>query len=70
MNYKANFKVIILIHLIGIMILGAAFTFVGPANGVILKWIIATLFVSFVIQLLLFTFKPKWFADKTSSSQE
>jgi len=37
MKYKTNFKAVIILHLIGIILLGVLFSFTGVANSGVLK---------------------------------
>jgi uncharacterized membrane protein YfcA len=64
MQYKANFKYLILSHIIGIISLLVCIFFVDAAQAVILKWIAGALLISIVIQWLLFRLRPSWFKNK------
>lgn len=64
MKYKTNFKVIILVHLVVIILLGCLFSFISAANAGVLNWVIGVFFLSMVLQLVIVAFKPGWFKDK------
>ncbi len=64
MKYKTNFKVVIILHLIGIILSGVLLFVVAEDQKYILKVIIAALSGSIAAQLLIYRKKPKWFDDK------
>jgi len=64
MKYKTNFKFLILGHVSTIVLLIGFLFFVHGEAAIVLKWILGVLFVSMVIQWILFKIKPGWFIDK------
>ena len=64
MNYKKNFRVLIIVHLAGIILSGIILLALGSDERFIMKGIMAGLAVSLAIQFLLYGIKPGLFADK------
>ena len=58
MSYKANFKSVIIAHLIGITILSIGWFFVAANGRFILNIILGALMASLVVQALIYKIKP------------
>jgi hypothetical protein len=63
-QYKANFKFLILGHIIGMILMLVCIFFADAEQAAILKWIAGALLISIVIQWLLFRSRPGWFKNK------
>ena len=70
MNYKANYKILIAGHLIGIVLLSIVWFFVAVDGRFILKLILATLIFSLIVQVVIYKIKPEWFNDKVSKQPD
>ncbi len=64
MQNKANFKYLLLGHIIGILSVLVCIFFADAEQAVILKWIAGALLLSIVIQWLLFRSRQGWFKNK------
>lgn len=69
MYAKTNYRTILMVHLIGIVIIVLLILFTAVDKQV-LKWIAASLLISIVTQAVLFKVKPVWFADKTKDHHQ
>jgi uncharacterized membrane protein len=63
MNYKKNFKVLVIIHLVGVIVLGILY-FMDAGSIGFLKGFFAALLLSLVVQILIYLFKPALFNSK------
>ena len=65
MKYKANFKMLIAVHLIGIALLSIVWFFVAIDGRFIINMMLATLIFSLLVQVVMYKIKPEWFNNKT-----
>jgi hypothetical protein len=63
MKYKTNFKVLIIDHLVGIILLGVLY-FADAGSIHFIKGFFAALIISLIIQLFSYLFKPALFNNK------
>jgi hypothetical protein len=66
MNYKRNFKVIIFLHLIGILFFTCLIVFNGTDKSGIVMLVNGVLLLSMVMQLLIYNLKPGAFGNKVN----